>query len=267
MLQVRNKNVVSPRVWGWKDKSIQNEPGIWTSGTCWTLVLVACFVLDSSVLSWGRKIPLRCSLRVSGCLHILLTTGPTIDCGSSLFFFPPSFFFSFSFTTANDEVTVYFPTGRCLGDASLSAERWRNLQFLPTWVESWGQSVKSCRTWRHVFRALCVFHRCALFLTCTKATRVNTSLESVTLMPRAACLGYDIISQCVLFKPAYSWKLLKHPVLSMSDGEARASNLLGGVSMSHICSMSKTCFYLNAHWQHVGLQDHSLPTHMHTFTV
>lgn len=182
-----------------------------------------------------------------------------------LFFFPPSFFFSFSFTTANDEVTVYFPTGRCLGDASLSAERWRNPQFLPTWVESWGQSVKSCRTWRHVFRALCVFHRCALFLTCTKATRVNTSLESVTLMPWAACLVYDIISQCVLFKPACSWRLLKYPVPSMSDGEARASNLLGGVSMSHICSMSKTCFYLNAHWQHVGLQDHSLPTHMHIF--
>lgn len=132
-------------------------------------------------------------------------------------FFPFPFFFFFFFlffTTANDEVIVYFPTGGCLGDASLSAERWRNPQFLPTWVESWGQSVKSCRPWRHVFRASCVFHRCALFLTCTKATCCQALLWSLSLW----CFGlrvccYYIIGQCVLFKPTCSWRLLKHPVM------------------------------------------------------
>lgn len=159
------------------------------------------------------------------------------------------FLFFFSFTTANDEVTVYFPTGGCLGDASLSAERWRNPQFLPTRVEGWGQSVKSCRT-------LCVFHRCALFLTCTKAT-------CVTAMPRAPCVSGLWHHQSVCFVEACL--LMKH-----TDGEAWPSYWLGAFSMSHICSMSKSCFYLNTHSDRMlDLKTIAclVPTHVHTLTV
>lgn len=164
--------------------------------------------------------------------------------------FLPSFLFSFfSFTTANDEVIVYFPTGGCLGDASLSAERWRNPQLQPTWVESWGQSVKSCRT-------LCVFHRCALFLTCTKATRV-------TVMPWAPCVSGLWHHQPVCF--VYACLLMKH-----TDGGAWASYWLGAFSMPHICSMSQSRFSFSTHYDSMlDLKTiaYLVPTHMHTLTV
>lgn len=175
------------------------------------------------------------------------------------------FFFLF-FTTANYEVIVYFPTGGCLGDASLSAKHWRNPQFLPTWVQSWGQSVKSCRTWRHVFRALCVFHRCALFLICTKATCCQALLWSLSLWCfglRVWAIASSVSVFCLsLLAHGGCWNTLwcKCPMVG-------AWAILGGISMSRIWSMSKTWFYSNAHSDGiVRIEDYRLPltTHMHS---
>lgn len=142
-------------------------------------------------------------------------------------------FFFLSFTTANDEVIVYFPTGGCLGDASLSAERWRNLQFL---LLEWKVEAK---VWSHV--GLCVCFTDVHFSWHAQKPHVSsTSLESVTLMPWAPCVSGLWHHQSLCFVEACL--LMKHP-----DDEAWASYLLGGFSMSRICSMSKSCFDLNAH--------------------
>lgn len=141
--------MVSALIQGREDTSIQDESWVRATGLCPTSNLHVkhqLFKMWPSHLEWDQQwSPFTGSQLFSGSSNIPVQPLPQRLVAS--FFFP--------FYSASNEVIVYSPTRRFLGDSSLSSQLWRNLTSC-CGVESRVQRVNSCRRQGEVSQTVCV---------------------------------------------------------------------------------------------------------------